>query len=175
MANKQALLVIDMLNDFVLDSGKLTCGKASQAIIPAIIAQASEARKKAIPVLYVCDNHLPDDQEFKLYPPHCITGTEGAQIVSELRPATNDFIIPKRRYNGFFETQLDLTLRELDVKELIITGVCTNICVFYTAADARMRGYDIIIPKSCVASFDLQAHEFALREMEKIIKAQILG
>jgi len=94
--------------------------------------------------------------------------------VAELAPQEGDLKIYKRRYSAFFGTDLDLTLRELGVTEVELVGVCTQICVLYTAADARMLNYDVTVRRNCVASFDPQAHEFALKEMEKTLGVKVI-
>ena len=166
---KEALIVIDMLNDFIKKDGCLYCGEEAEKIVSAIQKEIAAFRKKRMPLVYVCDQHLPSDLEFKMFPQHCLVGSKGAEIISELSPQKKDLVIPKRRFSAFFQTDLDLTLRELGVNRLVLVGVCTNICLLYTAADARMRNYKVTILKNCVASFDLSAHKFALREMEKTL------
>ena len=113
-------------------------------------------------------------QEFKMFELHCVKGTTGGEIVDILAPKPGDYIIPKRRYSAFFGTDLDAYLRELGISELILVGVCTNICVLYTAADARMLNYDVTVVKDCVSSFDEKAHDFALNEMENTLGVQIV-
>lgn len=166
---KKAMLIIDMLNDFVREGGALYIGDAGRKIIPVIAELAADARSKEWPVFYICDQHRPDDLEFKMFPPHCIIGSEGANICDELMPEGSDLIIPKRRYSGFYGTELDLALRERGIEEIILVGVCTNICVLYTAADACMRNYRVAVVKDGVATFDEAAHKFALNEMEKTL------
>ena len=169
-----ALLVIDMLNDFILPDGALTCGDAGQVIVPAIRRRLGEARAQGMPVFYVCDRHRPDDVEFRIWPPHCVAGTPGAEVVAELAPQEGDVVVPKRRYSGFFGSDLEMNLRDFGVREVILTGVCTNICVLYTAADARMRGFGVVVASDCVASFDAGAHEWALKELRGTLNAQIV-
>jgi len=113
------------------------------------------------------------DKEFNLFPPHCLSGTEGANIIEELKPSKNDFIIHKRRYSGFFQTDLDISLREEGIIELELVGVCTNICVLYTAVSARMLDYRVTVLKDAVASFDQGAHDFALRQMKDVLGVEI--
>lgn len=172
---RKALIVIDMLNDFVEEGGTLYVGGAGRRVIPVIARALEKVRSDKWPVVYLCDRHQPADREFQMFPPHCVAGTHGGKVCAELTPRDGDFIIPKRRYSGFFGTDLDLTLRELGVDELVLTGVCTNICVLYTAADARMRHYKVSVLKDGVASFDEKAHEFALREMEKTLGVKLLA
>jgi nicotinamidase-related amidase len=109
-----------------------------------------------------------------MFKPHCIKNTKGGEIIDSLAPRPGDYIIPKRRYSAFFGTDLDATLREMNVSELILVGVCTNICVLYTAADARMLNYKVTVIRDGVASFDEEAHKFALREMENTLGVKII-
>jgi len=172
---KKALVIIDMLNDFVKEGGALYIGDGAKRVIPVIAEVLKKARQEKWPVIYLCDQHTSTDSEFEMFPSHCLAGSEGGEICAELAPLDGEIIIPKRRYSGFFGTDLDLTLRELGVEELVLTGVCTNICVLYTAADARMRHYQVKVLKDGVASFDEQAHQFALQEMEKTLGAQLVS
>lgn len=173
MSRKKALLVIDMLNDFVKPDGALYIGEAAQRVAKEVEAIIDKARREGMPVIYICDNHRADDAEFNMFKPHCVKGTKGAEIVEELAPQPGDYIIPKRRYSAFFGTDLDATLREMGVSELVLVGVCTNICVLYTAADARMLNYDVTVVRNAVASFSQEAHEFALKEMESTLGVKV--
>jgi len=170
---KKALLVIDMLNDFIREKGKLYIGKRGEEIILPIQRELISFREKDNPIFYICDCHRFDDKEFKLFPSHCVSGTKGAEIIEELKPAHNDFIIHKRRYSGFFQTDLDISLREKGISEIELVGVCTNICVLYTAASARMLDYKVTVLKDAVASFDDDAHNFALQQMKDILGVKI--
>lgn len=169
----RALLVIDMLNDFLLAGGKLSVGEAGRKIVPFILEQISEFRKSCERIIYICDSHSLDDAEFAMFPPHCVRGTSGSRVMDELAPSAEDIIISKRRYSAFFATELDLTLRECGVSSLVLTGVCTNICVLYTAADARNLGYQVTVFRDGVASFSREAHLFALGEMENVLGVTI--
>jgi len=168
---RKALLVVDMLNDFVLPDGALSVGEVGPLIVPALAEHIREARAEGTPVIYLCDRHRPDDAEFADFPPHCIQGTSGADIVKELVPQPGDIVVPKRRYSGFFGTDLHMTLRELGITDVILTGVCTNICVLYTAADARMLGFNVEVFTDSVASFDNEAHKWALKELQNTLGA----
>ena len=134
---KRALVIVDMIEDFVHEGGALYCGPSMARIVPVIQHEIARSRAAAEPVVYLTDNHLPGDAEFQMFPPHALAGTKGAEIVPELAPSKDDVVIPKRRYSGFFGTDLDITLRERAVDTLRLVGDCTNICVLYTAADAR--------------------------------------
>lgn len=162
-----------MLNDFIRENGKLYIGDGGRKIISPIQKELEKLRKEKNPIFYICDCHRSDDKEFNLFLPHCLFGTEGADIIEELKPLRDDFIIHKRRYSGFFQTDLDITLREEGISELELVGVCTNICVLYTAASARMLNYKVTILKDAVASFDQQAHDFALKQMKDVLGVEI--
>ena len=123
-------------------------------------------------ILYVDDEHAPDDEEFKLLPQHCVAGSDEIEIIPELAEYPGQ-IIPKTRYSAFYNTALDEKLGRLKPDKIIICGVCTDICVLFTAADAMYRGYDIEIPVDCVASYDASAHQFALKHMQKLLGASL--
>ena len=171
----KALIIIDMLNDFVDPQGSLYCGSQGSALVPRVKALLEQARQHDVAVVFVADRHLPTDPEFDIFPEHCVKGSEGSEIIEPLRPLENERIIPKRRYSAFFGTDLDLTLRELGADELVLVGVCTNICVLYTAADARNLAYRVVVPADAVTSFDEGAHDWALNQMETVLGCQLAG
>lgn len=166
---RRALLVIDMLNDFIREGAPLRV-PGGEKIVKNIQRKLREARRKGIPIIYLCDQHPRRDPEFRVWPPHAVKGTEGAEVVKELKPQEGDWVIPKTTYSGFFGTKLQKTLRGLKVTELIITGVCTEICVLYTAADAYMHGFQVEVPEGCVAGLTEKDHRFALRQIREILK-----
>ncbi len=171
----KALLVIDMLKDFIDAGGALETGESGRDIVGFVKEKIDEFRKAGYPIIYICDNHEVDDKEFDMFPPHCIAGTEGSQIIDELEVLDNDKIIKKRRYSAFYGTDLDLYLREKGVDEIYLVGVCTNICLLYTAADGRNISYKVNVYKDGVASFDEKAHEFALKEMGTTLGCNIIS
>jgi len=172
--SKEALLIIDMLNDFVEEGAVLEVPSARK-IIPKIKKRIEEARKKQIKIIYVCDAHQKDDKEFQKWPPHAIMGTQGAEIIEELRPQEEDFVVKKRRYSGFLGTDLDLLLRELRIGKIYIVGILTNICVFFTAAEASMRDYEVIVYADSVTTISEREHRFALAELRDVLKIKVVG
>ncbi|HHV38410.1 MAG TPA: cysteine hydrolase [Tepidimicrobium sp.] len=170
----KALLVIDMLKDFIDAGGALETGEAGREIVEFVKDKIGEFRQAGHPIIYICDNHEVDDKEFQMFPPHCIAGTEGSRIIDELDVQDDDKIITKRRYSSFYGTDLDLYLREKGVREIHLVGVCTNICLLYTAADGRNIDYDVTVYKDGVASFDKEAHEFALKEMATTLGCTVI-
>lgn len=170
---KYSILVIDMLKDFVY--GSLKCERA-QHIVGNIKEIVESARSLGIPIVYVNDSHLRAvDHEFRLWGEHAVKNSEGASVIDELKPTEKDFIIEKRRYSGFFETGLDLLLRELHVDTLVLTGIHTHVCVLHTAADAFFRGYNVVVIKDAVQAFTEEDHNWGLKYMEKIYGAKLMS
>lgn len=168
----RALLVIDMLRDFVEEGGPLPV-PAARGIIKSINREIRGARERKEPVIFVCDSHRKDDEEFRLYPPHCIAGTKGAEVVEELEMHKSDKIVKKTRFSAFYRTRLTRLLRAKKVDSLTLTGVLTDICVMYTAGDATMRGYGVRVPRNCVASLTEERHEGALRHMREVLGVEV--
>ena len=149
--NHPAILVVDMLNDFV--TGALGCDRA-RAIVPATAQLLDAARKSGVPVIFCNDAHLPGiDRELQIWGDHAIAGTPGAEVIPELNLCEKDYVVPKRRYSGFFQTDLDILLKELGVKTVIVTGLHAHMCVRHTSADAYCLGYDVVAAKECLNSF----------------------
>ena len=167
-----AVIIVDMLNDFV--TGALRAERASN-IISNIQKLLTFARERGMPVIYTNDAHAKKiDKEFQLWGEHAIAGTKGAQVIDELKPKDGDYVISKRRYSGFFGTDLDLLLRELGAKNLIVTGIATDICVQHTVADAYFRGYDVLLPEDGVQAFTDEEHKYGLEYAKRCYNAEIL-
>ena len=152
------VLVVDMVKGFLEPGHNLYCGDGAREIIPN--------------VQRLLDTH---DLEFQVFPVHCVKGTEEPNVIPELEPfvtATN--VVPKNRYSGFFNTDLAQRLDGSKPDKLIICGVCTDICVLHTTADARNRDYQVEVPTDCVATFDPGAHTWALEHLEKILGAKVV-
>lgn len=170
---KYAVLVVDLLNDFI--TGQLKCERG-QKMLPRVSKLLDEARKNNVPVIFCNDCHLDKvDFEFKLWGPHAIKGTWGAEIVDELKyDSKKDFIVEKRRFSGFFRTNLDLLLRELGVDTVILTGLHAHMCVRHTAADAYQNGFNVVLCTDCVDSFVEEDYVSGLAYIQKIYGATLL-
>jgi nicotinamidase-related amidase len=169
----KALVVVDMQKDFCYKNGALYIQGAEE-----IFETTREAVKKArgrIPVIFTQDWHREDDGEFKIWPKHCIAGSEGAEIIDELEATQKDYLVRKRRYSAFFGTDLDLLLRELKVLEVFVCGVATNICVLHTAGDAAIRGYRVSVLQDCTKALNDYDYEYALRHMKNVFNANIIS
>lgn len=167
-----AVLVIDMLKGFMEKGYPLYCGDKARRIIPSVRKLLEEELEKGSKVFFVCDRHAPDDLEFRTFPPHSIAGTEEAEVIPELRDYPGE-VIAKTRYSCFYNTTLDDRLRELKPDKLIVTGVCTDICVLHTVGDARNRDYEVEVPVDCVATFNESVHDCALEHIRKTLGAEL--
>ncbi len=168
------VLIIDMLRGFLEEEYPLFCGEKARQIIPNVKNLLQQEVDKGSKLFFICDNHDQNDLEFQIFPPHCIIGTKEAEIIPELGNFAGE-VISKNRYSGFFNTNLDEKLKELDPDKLIVCGVCTDICVLHTIADARNRDYQVEVPSNCVASFNESGHQFALDHIEKVLGAHIVN
>ena len=169
---KKAVLVVDMLNDFTLDGAPLKV-KENKKIIPNIKALLEKERSQGTPIIYVCDSHAENDKEFEIWPKHCVEGTKGAQVVDELAPKENDFIVKKTTYDGFYRTSLDDLLKSLGVDYLIITGCVINICILCTASSAVLRGYKVEIPLNCVSALNDKSRECAIDQFKNVLNIKL--
>ena len=160
--------------DFIDEEGALFCGQAAREIIPFVKSRVETCRTDGCLVIYLQDSHSEDDREFEKFPPHSVTGTWGHEIIPELAPQEGDIVIQKRRYSGFFETQLGDLLEKHQIQDVEVVGVCTNICVMDTVGGLANRDYNITVPRAGVADFDAEFHEFALKRMDKIYGARIV-
>lgn len=174
--NNKAVLIIDMLHDFV--TGDLKCERARN-IIPNLKKLIEVARKHNTPVIYCNDAHYPEDFEVvERWGKHAIKDTKGAEVIPELKPTKKDYIVEKRTYSCFYETGLDSLLRGLykgeGAKTVILGGLHTNICVRHTAAGAFFRGYKIIIAEDGVEAFTQEDHEQGLKYLESVYNVRIM-
>lgn len=161
-----AVLVVDMLNDFLVQGGAMPLLEGRVTIEP-IRRLIQLARPAGARIIWICDWHPGgDDAEFRKRTPHCLDGTWGCQIVDELRPDELDYQIRKRRYSGFFQTDLDLRLHEWGIEQLIVTGVVTNICVRSTVHDGFFAGYHCLVPVECVAATGPREQDSSLYDID---------
>ncbi len=164
---KSALLIVDMLNDFCKEGGCMVLPEGAEIIAP--IQELIRAyHEKGLPVIFLNDCHRAGkyDKEFEKRIPHCIEGTWGAEVIEELAPIEEDYCIPKRRFSGFYQNDLDLVLRELEVQTVVVTGVVTNICVRSTCHDAFFLGYNVVVPKDGVRATGPREQESSLWDIE---------
>ena len=172
-SSKVALLIIDMINDFNFEDGDQLLNNSLQ-ICENIHALKQNAKKLNIPVLYVNDNFGKWKSDFKLLVKHCIgENSKGKKITQLLHPDDEDYVVLKPKHSGFFSTTLDVLLKYLQTERLILTGITTDICVFFTANDAYMRDFQLFVPSDCVAAVHEHQHKNALENIQRILKADI--
>lgn len=168
---KQAILVVDMLNEFV--TGAISCERGLATIEPNV-KLLNAARQAGIPVIFCNDSHVKGiDHEFKLWGEHAVSGTKGAEVIPELNVCESDYVVPKRRYSGFFQTNLDMLLKELGVDTLIITGLWVHLCVRQTTVDGFCHGYNIVIPKDATNAFTQEEYDYSIQFLVDSCQAQI--
>ena len=172
MENKKtAILVVDMLNDFV--TGALKCDRGLATVEPNQRLLRA-ARKYGVHVIFSNDAHIKDiDHEFKIWGPHAIAGTPGAQVIPELEQCETDYVVPKRRYSGFNHTDLDLLLRELGVDTVIMTGLHTHMCVRHTSADAFCLGYKVVVASDATDSFTEEDYNYGIEYLKSVYGAEV--
>lgn len=172
---KEALIIIDLLNDFVLEGAPLEVPE-NRKIIPVIKKEIEKSKADGNPVIFLCDAHDKDDREFSMFgwPAHAVDGTKGAEVVDELKPAGDDIVIKKTTYSGFYGTLLDETLKKLGVDSIRLTGCVTHICILFVAYEAVIRDYKVTVVESGVARLEKEDHDAAIRIMKNVLGAKII-
>ena len=172
-----ALILVDIQNDFCHEEG--ACAKSgrdvtgAQAIIPNVQSLIDQARELQVPVIFIqmandqstlSDSWLnrPRPEGYANPADVCKKGTWGTEFYG-VSPQEGDIIVEKHRYSAFIGTDLDLILRTLGCKSLIVTGVATNVCVESTVRDGFMLDYNVTVVKDAVAGYieELQYATFA--------------
>jgi nicotinamidase-related amidase len=168
-----ALVLIDVIN--ALDFPR--SGRLLRYALPAarhIARLKARARKAGVPVIYVNDNFGRWRSDFKAHVHHCLENdTKGGPIVRLLMPDDEDYFVLKPKHSGFYSTSLDILLEYLGAKTLILAGFAGNLCVLYTANDAYMRDFSLVVPRDCIASETREANDYALTQMKNHLRADI--
>lgn len=167
--SRSAVLVVDVLG-------------GSNEVLPVLadmvansVAIVKAARAAGVPVIFADDAHVPGlDRELELWGDHGIAGTEDAKPAATFEVGEGDYVIPKRRYDAFFQTDLDLTLRELGVDTLIVVGADTNICVLQTLAGAYFRAYKTIVAADATATFLIGTQEYGLEYFSRCYDSRVV-
>ena len=152
-AKRTGILVVDMVNDFCKQGGAMVL-PGCEVLVPHQRAVLDAARETGAAIVWIHDSHrkgMRRDREFLKRSPHCSEGSWGVEIISELGAGPDDIHVVKHRYSGFFQTDLDLVLKDMLIAQLVVFGVVTNICVRSTVHDAFFNGYEVVVPKDCCA------------------------
>lgn len=169
--NATALLLIDVINDLEFPEAKEMLG-AAKKMARNLLRLKERARHAGVPVIYVNDNFGKWKSDFRVTIKHCLgEKVRGREIARILQPEEDDYFVLKPKHSGFFSTTLETLLRYLGAKRLVLTGIAGNFCVLFTANDAYMRDYDLVVPRDCTVSNTPRENEAALELMRKFLKA----
>jgi nicotinamidase-related amidase len=168
-----ALLLIDVINDLEFEG--------SEALVPQVLPMARRiaelkrrARAAGIPVIYVNDNFGRWKSDFRRVVEHCLhDGVKGEELVRILQPDEDDYFVLKPKHSAFYATTLDTLLTYLGARTLIFTGIAGNICILFSANDAYMRDYHVVVPADCTVSNTAEENAHALEQIERVLKADI--
>src|SRR5437763_11334804 len=165
-----ALLLIDVINDFDFPEAHQLL-KHARPMARILLRLKRRAQKAGVPVIYVNDNFGQWKSDFRRTVDYCAREGRGGDIVNLLRPEENDYFVLKPKHSGFFSTTLETLLRYLETQSLILTGIAGNFCVLFTANDAYMRDFHLVVPSDCTVSNTRDENESALRLMRRFLKA----
>jgi len=167
-----ALLLIDVINDLEFPEAEQMLDAATK-MARQIARLKKRAHRARVPAIYVNDNFGKWKSDFRATIEHCAEkNVRGREIVKMLKPAEQDYFVLKPKHSGFFSTSLEMLLRYLGSETLILTGIAGNFCVLFTANDAYMRDYKLIVPRDCTVSNTAKENEEALQLMRKFLKAK---
>lgn len=183
MSQQDALLIIDYTNDFVADKGALTCGKPGQEIANRIVTLADQTLADGGWVILPTDVHTPHDPyhpETKIFPSHNVRGTWGREFYGPLaawyaqhQKDDQVWLMDKTRYSAFAGTSLDIDLRARHIDHVVLTGVCTDICVLHTAVDAYNLNYRITVPQTAVAALNDAGQQWGIAHFKGVLGAEV--
>jgi nicotinamidase-related amidase len=170
--HRAALLLIDVINDFEFPEAERLLPRAEQAVsrIEGLLARARQA---GVPVIYVNDNFGNWRSDFRATLARCSEPARpGSRIAQRLAPQLDDYFVLKPQHSGFFHTPLELLLKDLGAEVLVLCGFSTNSCVAFTAHDAHMRGFRVMIPRDTTAALSEQIHAEALHQLALTVHAE---
>jgi nicotinamidase-related amidase len=166
-----ALLIVDVINDLDFPEAKQLL-----RFVPAMSSKLRKLKERAkaagVPVIYVNDNFGRWRSDVRRLVEHCRQG-RARELVDALRPGEDDYFVLKPKHSGFFSSTLETLLRYLGARRLIITGIAGNFCVLFTANDAYMRDYELLVPADCTISNTTRENKEALNLMKRYLKADI--
>lgn len=172
MPDRTALLVVDMLNRYEHEDAE-PLRDSVRAVVPAIADLVARAKDDGTPIVYVNDNHGDWTMGRGGLTRWALDGKDPA-LVEPIAPPKDVPFLVKARHSAFYATQLEYLLRDQDVDRVILVGQVTEQCILYTALDAYIRHFDIVVPRDAVAHIDEQLAEAALRMMETNMRAEVL-
>ena len=163
---KPALMIVDMINDYMDPEGDLY-GELLHDIVPNVEQLATTFRNTDLPVIFANTSIVTDDQPMvEQWGQHAVRGTWGERVIDPLTPQESDYVVRKPMYDAFYDTELDHLLRSLNATEVIITGVDSHVCILQTSIGAFNRGYDVTIVKNGISTKEQHKHQFAIEYTE---------
>jgi nicotinamidase-related amidase len=168
-----ALLIIDVITDFEFEDGDKLFPHATE-MAPRLAALKKKVKANNLPVIYINDNFGKWQEDFKSMLKACLKpSAKGRKFVQLLKPDADDYYILKPQRSAFYLSALESLLENLKVKKLILTGLTTDICILFSANDAHMRNYQLIIPQDCVCAITPEIHDGAVKFIERTLKADM--
>ena len=172
-ARGTALVLVDVINalDFPGSKGLV---RAAERAAPKIERLAARARASQVPVIYVNDNFGRWRSDFKSTVQGCLAGDKpGRFVAARLRPQESDYFVLKPRHSGFYSTTLDLLLEHLQAHPLVLVGFAANVCLAFTANDAHVRGYHLVVPSDCTAAESPALTRASLAHIESVLHGDV--
>jgi nicotinamidase-related amidase len=172
-ACRVALLLVDVINDMDF-KGSAPLVRQAESMAVRLRALKQRARKAGIPTVYINDNFGQWRSDFRALVDHCVNDdVPGRMVASILQPDPDDYFVLKPKNSAFYGTTLETLLDSLGTGRLILTGIAGNNCILFSAHDAYLRDFELFIPADCVVSNTKKENSYALRQMKKIVKANI--
>ncbi len=173
-AAETALLLIDVINDLEFEGGERLLVHALP-MAQQIRTLKANAKRAGVPVIYANDNFGRWRSDFPALVRHCTEDqVRGSPVAKYLAPDDEDYFVLKPRHSAFFQTNLELLLQHLGVRRLILTGMATDMCVLFSANDAYMRGFEIVVASDCVAAEDAEQNAQTVALMQRVLKAEVM-
>ena len=167
----QALILIDVINDFDFPRAE-QLHHFMRDVHRELATLKGRAKRSRVPVIYANDNFGRWRSDFRQQIEHCMAEKRpGRAIVELLKPDEDDYFVLKPMHSAFFSTTLEVLLERLQIQRLVLTGFAADICVLYTANDAYMRDFKVVVPCDCIASETKRQYRFALDHMTERLKA----
>ena len=168
-----ALLIIDMQNDFIAEGAPIEC-PGGLDIVPNIQRMKAWANENGVPIIYTQEAHRRQKVDFGMElersePEHCLEGGQGIEIISALKPDPSDYVVIKRRYSAYFQTDFEILLKGLKRTAVLICGAATNVCVYATALETQQRDMRPVVLRDCVAGTSVELHEAFLKNIDYVV------
>jgi nicotinamidase/pyrazinamidase len=175
---RHAFVVVDMLVCFCR-RGALYSPRYDR-MVPELVGRLTAAEARGAALVFLVDTHTPDDPEFAMFPEHCLEGSGEDEVIPELKGfAERGTVVRKRTFSGFHETELEAVIERLAPDVVEVAGVCTDICVLHTVAGLRARGYEVLVHRDLVETYDAPGHDaeefnrFALAHIRDVLGARV--